>query len=815
MQLSAIQLIAVSQLLLRLSVLFCIWSYLAAISLAGEKISLDANWKFRLSEETQAYETMFDDSKWQVIQLPHDWSIEQSTDPQALAAGGGGFFPTGIGWYRRELVAPDEWRDQRISIEFEGVYRNAEVWINGVPLGKHPYGYTPFRYDLSKYLKYGEANSIAVRVDNSEQPNSRWYSGSGIYRHVWLHVNSSVYLDERDISIQTELISETEALIALEVTVSNNSPGRKSLNLVTDILDSDNETIASDTISCLVAPHSQANVARSITIPHPQLWSPDTPDLYTARLRIAEGDQVLDNTSIQFGVRTIDISATHGLLLNGKSVLLCGANVHHDNGPLGAAAFDRAETRKVEILKAAGFNAVRTAHNPPSIAFLDACDQVGMLVIDEAFDGWAAKKTPNDYGIVFHECWQRDLEAMLRRDRNHPSVIMWSIGNEVYERGNSEGLAIAKAMTKRIKELDSSRPITAGINGLGDKNEWSELDPLFDKLDVAGYNYELQRHRLDHLRSPSRVIMSAESYPQDVFANWKAVDEFPYVIGDFVWSGLDYLGESGIGRVFPSGERVMPHWEGSHYPWHGAICGDIDITGWRKPLSYYRNIVWDRGEMLYMAVKVPSPGKNEWQLSAWAQPNSLPSWTWPSHEGDELTVEVYSRYPIVRLYLNDQLVGEQLTSKEYEFRTEFKTTYTQGVLRAVGVENGIEQEEMVLTTAGKPSSIRLLPDRSTISADGQDLSFVTVEVVDDEGRVCPQSEAIVEYNINGPGRLAAIGSGDLATLESYLANPRHVFQGRSLVIIRSSDAPGTIELEACSTGLKSANTTIRAKNLVN
>ncbi|WP_261342323.1 glycoside hydrolase family 2 TIM barrel-domain containing protein [Bythopirellula polymerisocia] len=788
------------------------WSYLAGTSIARERNPLDADWKFRLSEKPDLLETGSDASNWQTVQLPHDWSIELPTDPKAFSAGGGGFFPTGIGWYRREFIAPEDWRDQRVGVEFDGVYENADVWINDVLLGKHPYGYTPFQYDLTPHLNFGEKNTLAVRVDNSEQPNSRWYSGSGIYRHVWLNVTEPVHIDDRKISIKTERASDKEALLAIEATVLNDTSEKKSIELVVEILDPGDHVVASATIHISVEPHNHSALVQNLAISQPHLWSLDSPKLYSARFRIVSGDRQIDALEIPFGIRTIEVSASQGFLLNGKPVLLCGANVHHDNGPLGAAAFDRAETRKVEILKAAGFNAVRTSHNPPSKAYLAACDRLGLLVVDEAFDGWAAKKNPNDYGTVFHDWWQRDLTAMIQRDRNHPSVVMWSIGNEVYERGKPEGLAIAKAMTKQIKELDSSRPITAGINGLGESGDWSQLDPLFDTLDVAGVNYELHRHEEDHRRSPSRVIMSAESYPQNAFACWNAAAKSSYVIGDFVWSGFDYLGESGIGRVFASDEEVLPHWEGSHFPWHGANCGEIDITGWRKPLSHYRNIVWDSGEKLYMAVVAPAPNKQDWQPSAWAQLPAIPSWTWPGNEGKELTVEVYSRYPIVRLYLNEKLIGEKPTSLENEFRAEFKVLYEQGTLKAVGVSNGSVKEEMLFTTAGKPTGIRLLPDRRTISADGQDLCFVAAEVIDDEGRLCPQSCALVEYQIGGNGSLAAIGSGDLSTLQTYSANPRSVFLGRAMVVIRSTEEQGPILLEASSPGLKSAKVELRSSN---
>jgi beta-galactosidase len=548
-----------------------------------------------------------------------------------------------------------------------------------------------------------------------------------------------------------------------------------------------------------------------IPLSQPLLWSPETPHLYTVATRVFVEGRKTDETRTPIGVRTVGVAADRGFTLNGHPLNLVGGNVHHDNGPLGAAAFDRAEARRVQLLKEAGFNAVRTAHNPPSTAFLEACDRLGLLVIDEAFDGWAEKKTAHDYARVFDEWWPRDLQAMVLRDRNHPSVVMWSIGNEVYERGKPSGAALARAMREAVLKLDTSRPITAGINGLGKPGDWPRLDPLFASLDVAGYNYEAVRHVADHARLPSRVIVFSESYPSDTFACWQAVDAHSYVIGDFVWSAMDYLGEAGIGRVFAPGKQAIPHWEGNHYPWHGAACGDLDITGWRKPISHYRSIVWDRGEKLYAAVLVPSPASEPWSLSKWSVPPALPSWTWPGHEGRPLQVEVYSRHQAVRLHLNHHLVGEKATTRKEQFKAVFEVTYEPGTLRVAGVDGTREVEAFELETAGKPRSLQLIPDRDELRANGQDLAFVEVQIVDRHGNCRWDAANRVAYSIQGPGVIAGIGSGDLATTESYQANPRRVYQGRALVVIRSTAQPGNIVLSASSTGLKPARTTIRSE----
>ncbi len=433
-----------------------------------------------------------------------------------------------------------------------------------------------------------------------------------------------------------------------------------------------------------------------------------------------------------------------------------------------------------------------------------------MLVIDEAFDGWARPKLPHDYSELFGKWWRRDLEAMVRRDRNHPSVVMWSLGNEVYERGTPEGTQLAGEMADLVRGLDDTRPVTAGINGMGESGVWTQLDPLFAALDVAGYNYERVRYSDDHARLPSRVMFGAESFPADAFASWAAVHDHPWVIGDFVWSALDYLGEAGIGQVFPPGEPAVPHWEGVHYPWHGAACGDVDLTGWRRPVSHYRNIVWDRGETLYAAVRQPAPDGDPWTLSKWSVPPSWPSWTWPGREGRPLQVDVSSRHPEVRVYLNGTRIGEKPTDEAHEHTASFAVPYAPGRLRAVGVRDGREVETVELVTAGPAARIRLSPDRLQIHGDGQDLSFVVVEIVDREGRLRPDADVPVRYSIEGAGTLAAIGSGDLTTKEPYGANPRRAFHGRALVVVRSTREPGSITLRADAPGLEGSSVTLQS-----
>jgi len=389
--------------------------------------------------------------------------------------------------------------------------------------------------------------------------------------------------------------------------------------------------------------------------------------------------------------------------------------------------------------------------------------------------------------------------------------VFWSIGNEVYERGTPEGAPIARELTGFIRALDPTRPLTAGLNGLGPTGDWTRLDPVFATLDVAGYNYELARAAADHARLPGRVIMATESYQSEAFANWAIVTGAPYVIGDFVWSAMDYLGEAGIGRVFPPGQPVVKHWQGNQWPWHGAYCGDIDLTGWRKPASHYRAIVWDRGERLYAAVRVPSPDGRPWNLSPWSMPPERPDWTWPGDEGKPLTVDVFSRHEAVRLYLNGRLLGEKPTTRAEEFRTVFTVPYAPGVLEAVGIDGGRETERLLLATAGAAARLRLAVDRPRIRADGEDLAFVTVEVTDRAGRRRFDADPEVQFMLTGPGVIAGLGTADMTTLESYQANRHRLFQGRALVVIRSTPEAGRLTLTASAPGFPDATVIVRSR----
>lgn len=778
---------------------------------ARERYVWDAQWKFHLGDAPDASAVDFNDASWRKLDLPHDWSIELPVDQNAPSTGHGGFFQNGIGWYRKTFRAAKSWRDQLVTLEFDGVMMNAEVFINGVSVGTHAYGFTPFTVELTPHLKLGAENVVAVRVDHSAQPTARFYTGAGIYRHVALHVSSPMHVAADGVFVTTTALTPNEAALAIEATLANAAASERKLSTEISIFDATGKRVAQTKVPAAVGANATSLVNVAIKVPQPQSWSPEKPALYRAVVRLSDGKELLDEYSTTFGIRTLRWSAERGLELNGAPIKLNGGNVHHDTGVLGAAAFDRAEERKVELLKAEGFNAVRTAHNPPSRAFLDACDRLGLLVMDEIFDGWAKAKTKHDYHELFAAEWQRDLDAWVKRDRNHPSVVIWSVGNEMYERTSAEGQRIARELAERVRALDRTRPVSAGVNGAGKDGKWAQLDPLFTSLDIAGYNYELAaQHTTDHARLPNRIMMASESYQSEVFANWAIVQEQPYVVGDFVWSALDYLGEAGIGRVFPPSEPALKHWEGNMWPWHGAACGDIDLTGWRKPISHYRNIVWDRGEKLYAAVVAPTPDGKPWNVTPWSMPPALPSWTWPGQEGRELAIEVYSRHDRVRLELNGKSLGEQPTDRAHEFRTTFKVAYAPGELVAIGLDGDREAERFALRTAGPAAELRLSADNSRLRPGAQDVAFVTIEALDARGARVPTANHPVTVEVTGAAKLIALGSADLTSMESHLGPTRSLYQGRALAVIRTLEKGGEIVVRVSAPGMKTTTLNLRA-----
>ena len=730
----------------------------------------------------------------QTVDLPHDWDIfEGPVSGEGATGTGGGWFEAGKGEYRKTFATPNA---DIVKLHFEGVYQKAEVYVNGQKAGQHHYGYTPFTVDVTKYLNKDKKkiNEVVVKVDNSEQPNCRWYSGSGIYRHVWLETKPALHIAENGVFVTTPEVSAAKAKMQVEVTVQNESQADRNATVV----------VGGSQLMVAVKAGESKTVSTTLYVNNPRLWSPESPTLYEAKVELKENGTTIDNATAKYGIRSFSFDAEKGFVLNGKPLLINGACVHHDDGVLGAMAFDDAEIRKVRQMKEAGFNLIRTSHNPTTRAFLDACDSIGMLVIDEAFDGWRTQKNPYDYSTVIDSCYREDIHAMVLRDRNHPSVISWSIGNEVIERKDIRVIHTAKLLKQAILDCDTTRPITEALCAWD--SDWEIYDPHFDVLDIGGYNYMIFKHASDHQRNPKRVMWQTESFPRDAFKNWAVVNDFPYVVGDIVWTGLDYLGESSIGRYYYEGERPGEHWFDGGFPeWHGAYCGDVDITGWRKPISHYREMLWHNDTPLYMAVKEPDGYHGKILETSWSVWPTWESWTWPGWDGKPVEVEVYTRQPEVKLYLDDQLIGTKQVSRDTEFKAVFSVPYKAGTLRA---EAG--SESVIMKTAGEPARLRLTPDRTTMTADGQSLTFITIEVVDKQGTPVPESAISCEAIVKGAGTLLAFASADLKDTEPYTSPRVKTWKGRALLVVRSAQKKGSVSVSIKSP-LPTASLSLKSK----
>ena len=845
-----------------------------ATDIISRAVSFDDGWSFLKDSLSGAENPDFNDSNWRILDIPHDWSIEDLPgqngediigpfDKSAVDRMSSGYLVGGIGWYRKNFTIKEEDKDKVAYLQFDGVYMNADVWLNGNHLGFHPYGYTPFYYDITSFLNpAGQANVVAVRVRN-EGLNSRWYSGSGINRHVWLTLVNPVHIDvSGGLYITTPAVSENSADVKIATTLLNTGSKDKNIVLQTRLFDPSGKLAGSASSNSALTPGQMLELIQNVTVKKPALWSIDDPNLYQARVSVLIDEVVVDNQETLFGIRSIKIDAQNGLTINGKSVDMIGGCYHHDNGPLGAASIDRAEERKIEVLKKFGFNAIRTSHNPPSPALLDACDRLGMVVIDEIFDMWENPKKEQDYHLNFREWWQKDVESWVKRDRNHPSVLIWSIGNEIRETFDTSGLRIARNLTGEIRRFDQTRFVTEAFNDFaarrGQKSRWDEIPEHMDLLDVVGYNYMYTRYEADHLKYPDRIMVGTETNPPLALENYEMVKKHPYVIGYFVWTATDNIGEAGVGMpqlrdITPENNQALPgsvNPQGTRAPGQQVIQsgnvpagmqgagtgapaagppagggffrrdswpvfnnyqGDIDLIGNRKVPSYYQYIVWGKSKV-EMFVHRPIPeGKRE-VTSNWGFPDELKSWNWSGHEGEKFQVHVYTRSQQVRLELNGKIVGEQDVDLETSITATFEVAYEPGTLIARCYDNGKETASQTLETTGKPTAVRLIADRTKIKADRNDLSYVRAEIIDSEGNIVPDADEImVNFEVTGMGKVAGVGSGNPRDMSSFQQPKKKAYQGICLAIIRPETTPGKINVRATAEGLKEASLTISTK----
>lgn len=812
-------------------VLFCILSAVSTVMAKNgptpRTISFDNAWSFFKGDDSKAKALNYDDSRWRKLNLPHDWSIEDLPNQipdsivgpfskAAVSQRDGGFMVGGTAWYRKHFVLDKTTKSKKVIIQFDGVYMNSDVWVNGSHLGNHPYGYTSFYYDITPYLlPAGQSNVIAVQVKN-EGLNCRWYPGSGIYRHVWLTVTNPMHIDIWGTYIKTPTVSDKSAKVSIETTITNFSD-KSPVTLLTELYSASGKLVG--TGKSVLSSSNKNKITQTITVANPTLWSVETPSLYVAKVKIVQAEKIVDETSTTFGIRSLHFDATTGFALNGKKIKLRGGCIHHDNGPLGAAVIDRAEERKIELLKKNGYNAIRLSHNPPSPQLLDACDRLGMLVIDEAFDAWNEMKKPQDYHLYFREWWQKDIESMVLRDRNHPSIIMWSTGNEIPETIDSIGYITGKKLSDAIRSLDTTRAVTIAIPKFitvlsSKKNRrWDETAPSFDNVDVCGYNYATNKYENDHAKYPNRVMYESEAFPPQVYDSWEIAEQLPYAVGMFTWTAMDYLGEAGLGvpRLVSSDDKsssnsfLEPSW-----PIFNSYTGELDLIGNKKVNSYYLDVVWERSK-IELLVKPTIPDGYKEEGFYYNFPIQIKSWSFPGEEGKKMKVYVHSRAQLVKLELNGRVVGTHSKTPR-SITAEFEVPYEQGILVARCYENGKETGADTLKTVGKPFALKLRADRNNIKADPNNLSYVNVEVVDEKGNVVPYvDDLIVKYQISGNGQIAGVGNGNPSDMSSFQQPQKKVYRGRGLVIVRPNNTPGKITLKAEAKGLVSDSIEINSK----
>jgi beta-galactosidase len=789
----------------------------------GRAQGFDLDWRFHRGDGAGFEAPGFDDGGWRKLDLPHDWSIEDLTpapgqdpadvvgpfDRKAEGRTATGFTVGGEGWYRKRFRLAEP-RPGRVEVLFEGVYMNSEVWLNGRRLGGRYNGYTPAAYDLTPHLSPTGENVLAVRVRNLGR-NSRWYSGSGIYRHVWLDVlPEPARIARWGVGVTTHSLSDAGA--ALEISTRLEAAG-PDLTLVSRIQDEHGRTVWEQP-----AP-AAAELRQTLTLPAPRLWSPDTPNLYRLQTELRRGEAVLDRLETPFGVRVVAFDATRGLTLNGTPIKLRGGCIHHDNGLLGAAAFDAAEARKVALLKARGYNALRPSHNLFSPAFLAACDRQGMLVVEETFDCWRTGKLPQDYSVAFDRDWRTDLAAIVLSVRNHPSVIAYSIGNEIPDRTTPAGVEIEWDLANEVHRLDPTRPVTAAINGFpgplvtpsegaaraGAGGQPDHAATVF--LDVVGYNYKLRDYEPDHAQFPQRVFFGTESFPEDVFRIWDLTERTPWLAGDFVWTAMDYLGEAGIGgsALAPAKSSGMAAFMPVGWPWVNAFCGDLDLIGNQKAPSFARDVVWGLSP-LEIALQPAPPSDKVDAPRRWGWPNELQSWT--GEAGRPATVRVYTAGDRVELRLNGAVVATKSVRPEDLKHVTLQVPYAPGVLEAVAFRNGAEIGRRRLETVGAPAAVRLRPERAMGGAGRGDVSFVAVEILDAKGRVTPSVEREVKLLVSGPAELVGFGSANPQAVGGFQAPAAKTWNGRALAILRGTGRAGRVRIAAASPGLTGASTAL-------
>lgn len=799
-----------------------------------ERIDMNRGWQVSCS---QGFFGSNNKEMRKTVDLPYDAMIVQDRHPESQNGPDAAWYDGGTYCYEKCLEIPASWEQHPVYIEFEGAAQNAMLYVDDQYVGKCPYAYSGFTFDIAPYLNYSGTSTIKLVTKTGMQKTSRWYSGAGILRPVWLWIGNRTQIALDSLRFTTERCSEKEAAVSCRVTIEHKELGRAARRVLFTVMAPDGTVVAEDDQPITLFAIDSMDVTSRMLIEKPLLWSAEHPDLYTVSVKVKNGDVILDESSIRTGIRNIDVDAVHGFQINGRSVKLRGGAIHHDNGILGAISLKDAEVRRVKRLKAAGFNAIRSAHNPASKAMVEACDEIGMYLMDELFDVWNQSKRDHDYSLYFAEWWERDMQAMVRKDYNHPSVVIYTVGNEIPDTGTAEGARQNRQLIEKLRELDPSRPITNCINGMFSviphmreilaeilneqidtlPEDINELMSMFDAhideimqsdriasateetfagLQLCGYNYMESRYILDHQKYPNRVIVGSETTPGKIGRNWPLVLSQNHVIGDFCWTGWDYLGEAGVGK----NDYDMTHAMYGPWPWYTAYCGDYDICGNRRPQSYYREIVFGLRSDPYIAVERPQHFNQPKTVSNWTWPDVIESWSWPGFEGRKTHVEIYSNAEIVELYINDKLIGEKTVGREMPYKAAFEAIYEPGIITAVSYRGGIETGRMSLSTAQEPFAVEVELEANGIQADGKSLIYADLRIVDENGELCPDCQKTVTLHLDGDAVLRGFGSANPATSERFDSLTHSVFDGKALAVF-SSCKKGEAMLTASAVGL--------------
>ena len=786
----------------------------------------NSGWKYWKDKDSFALVWTVPDDAVEVT-LPHDAMIGETAHEQSRNGGNTGFLDSENLTYVKTIDVPLEYEGKEIILKLEGSYMNTFVYVNGQLAGKNPYGYTGFTVRLNDFLNYGCENEIRIQVRAGAMNNSRWYSGAGIYRDVYLLISDPVHIEPDGIRVTTENIDDGKAVICVETELRNSGSRKAAFSVKTEISNDVGNIVAEDTSEVVIESGKGRINRQRILIRQASLWSAETPILYNASVKLigTGADVVLDQSEATFGIRILQLDSSRGLRVNGQTVKLRGACIHHDSGLFGAAVYEAVEFRQIHKLKEAGFNAVRMSHHPMAPAMLRACDFLGMYVMDEYSDMWTRMKGGFDYGLVFDEWWKSDVEAMVRQDYNHPCVIMYSVGNEIPEIGTDRGSIICNGISGEIHMLDHTRYTTAGINGVfaagdavptimrdvvegmtkegktdGNVNDFmtimdshmdeivvhdaitERLDKACASLDIAGYNYMTARYRKDAVTYPERIMVGTETYPPEIARNWKIVRDLPSLIGDFTWTGWDYRGEAGIGiPSYKAGDGGF----GARFPAQIAYVGDIDITGYRRPMSYYREIVFGLRKNPYIAVQDPSHYGEPVVKTPWVLSDTVSSWTWKGFEDHRVIVEVYSAGTETELFLNGRSLGRKESGESTDFRTLFETEYKPGTLKAVTYdENGEQTGESSLGSAGSISTIVINEEKKCGGIDANDFMFFEIALTDRNGNVVTDEDEELMLSIDGNVELMGFGSGDPKPAFAPKGSITRTWNGRGQLIIK-------------------------------